>query len=140
MAFLFPPLAPPKKRRGPEKKCKRCYRVGTKGFTKGRDGKWYHVGCFSMVRFAPCGMCFTATNRDYLEDSIFDDDDGYRSSYRCSKCHKDELEYAERHPQCIKQDCHREAVEEVNDGHWFCRKHIPDDYYIVVSMGGRYIN
>ena len=134
MAFLLPRLAPPKKRHAPLKKCKRCYKVGTKGFTKGRDGEWYHVGCFSMVAFAPCGMCFTVTNMEDLEDSIFDDGVGYR----CSMCHEDELEYAERHRRCIKSDCHREAVEEVNPGHWFCRKHVPDGTYLVVTSNKRH--
>jgi hypothetical protein len=30
--------------------------------------------------------------------------------------------------------------EEVNRGHWFCRKHIPEGAYLVVFMGGKYIN
>jgi hypothetical protein len=136
MAFLLPPLAFPKKRKGPIKRCNGCGYDGTRGFTKGPDGEWYHKGCFSKEKFAPCGMCFTVCNWEDLEDSIFDDDVGLR----CSMCHEDELEYEERHRRCIKQDCHRKAVEEVNDGHWFCRKHIPDDAYLVVGIGGKYIN
>jgi hypothetical protein len=140
MAFLLPRLAPPKKRKGPEKSCNRCWKVATKGFTKGPDGEWYHVGCFSMLEFEHCSLCNTVINRDDGEDSIFDE-----GGSCCSKCHKDELEHTERRRKnrkhkCIKRDCHREAAEEVNRGHWFCRKHIPTDAYIVVLVDGKYIN
>jgi hypothetical protein len=141
MAFLLPPLAPPKKRKGPYKICKGCGLYGTKGFTRALEwGEWYHKGCFSKVKFVSCSLCNTVLDWEDGEESIFDEDNTC-----CSKCHKDELERAERQRKnrkhkCIKQDCHRTAVEEVNRGHWFCGKHIPEDAYIVVFMGGKYIN
>lgn len=132
MAFLFPQIAPPKKRRGPEKKCKRCYEVATKGFTKGPNGEWYHVGCIDDVVFELCPLCDTVINKDDGEESVFD---GH--SLRCRSCYEDEL--TNRKHQCIKRDCLKTAVVEVNDGFWFCRKHIPDRPFLVVSLGGKNI-
>jgi hypothetical protein len=137
MAFLLPPLAPPKKRRGPNKRCKYCGCGGTKGFTKGLEwGEWYHVECLSQFKFVSCAACETVINEYFADESVFDD------RLLCRPCYtEEEKEYeAQQERQCIKRDCNREAVEEVNPGHWFCRKHIPEGGYLVVSWGGKYIN
>lgn len=134
MAFLLPRLAPPKKRKGPIKRCRGCGSHGTKGFTKGPGwGEWYHVGCFSKAKFVSCSLCNTVVNRDETEDSIIDD-----SGPRCSMCHDDELDFIAMHRKCIRGGCDRTAVEEVNPGHWFCRKHVPNGAYLVVTSNKQY--
>jgi hypothetical protein len=135
MAFLLPRLAPPKKRKGPLKRCRGCGLFGTKGFTQGPGwGEWYHVGCFSKAKFVSCAACETVIDEDYADDSVFDD------RLLCRTCYnEEEEEYEALQPKCIMPHCDRTAVDEVKPGHWFCIKHVPIGPCFLITSNGPHI-